>query len=363
VNAKLVEDIANAVLYEGYMLYPYRPSSVKNRQRWNFGVIYPKAYSDTQNGTDDCFMQTECIATGTSYAKVGIKVRFLQAVARTVGKLIAPLDELPAGVANGLAPGFRFAESIEVDGQLFQAWQEAVECEMLLPAFSVGADKSARQSSAHFFPGGREPEPVRDADGKVAGIIVRTKEPVFAGIDVNVTTLRPDLYKITVRISNTTEKKSPDLDYEHSADRDAALMQSLLSAHTILTIDGGEFVSMIDPPASLKELVAGCKNAGTWPVLAGEENRRHMMLSSPIILYDYPQIAPESPGDLFDGTEIDEILALRILTLTEDEKKEMRHADVRSRQILERTESMPMEHFLKLHGVLRGLRSADEDKQ
>ena len=51
------------------------------------------------------------------------------------------------------------------------------------------------------------------------------------------------------------------------------------------------------------------------------------MLSSPIILYDYPQIAPESPGDLFDGTEIDEILALRILTLTEDEKHEMRNAD------------------------------------
>ena len=87
------------------------------------------------------------------------------------------------------------------------------------------------------------------------------------------------------------------------------------------------------------------------------------MLSSPIILYDYPQIAPESPGDLFDGTEIDEILALRILTLTEDEKKEMREADDRSRQILERTEAMPVEHFMKLHGVLRGLRPADEESQ
>jgi hypothetical protein len=86
------------------------------------------------------------------------------------------------------------------------------------------------------------------------------------------------------------------------------------------------------------------------------------MLSSPIILYDYPQIAPESPGDLFDGTEIDEILALRILTLTEGEKDEMRRSDERSRQILERTETMPAEHFMKLHGVLRGLRPADEEK-
>ncbi|MGA7622963.1 MAG: hypothetical protein WCA91_05230, partial [Candidatus Acidiferrales bacterium] len=73
--------------------------------------------------------------------------------------------------------------------------------------------------------------------------------------------------------------------------------------------------------------------------------------------------APESPGDLFDGTEIDEILALRILTLTEDEKKEMRDGDERSRQILERTESMPMEHFMKLHGVLRGMRRADEESR
>ena len=88
-----------------------------------------------------------------------------------------------------------------------------------------------------------------------------------------------------------------------------------------------------------------------------------MMLSSPIILYDYPQIAPESPGNLFDGTEIDEILALRILTLTEGEKQEMRGADERARQILERTESMPAEHFIKLHGVLRGLRPADEEQQ
>ena len=105
-----------------------------------------------------------------------------------------------------------------------------------------------------------------------------------------------------------------------------------------------------------------CNNVGTWPVLAGEEGQARWHLSSPIILYDYPQIAPESPGDLFDGTEIDEILALRILTLTEDEKHEMRNADERARQILERTESMPAEHFMKLHGVLRGLRPSDEAK-
>ena len=138
--------------------------------------------------------------------------------------------------------------------------------------------------------------------------------------------------------------------------RDGALMQSLLSAHTILRVDGGEFVSLLDPPPALREAAAGCNNIGTWPVLVGDDGERDGMLSSPIILYDYPQIAPESPGDLFDGTEIDEILALRILTLTDEEKREMRHGDERARQILERTEALPAEHFMKLHGRLRGLR-------
>ena len=167
-----------------------------------------------------------------------------------------------------------------------------------------------------------------------------------------------DLYKITFEVANEGNVVDPK-----SASRDTALMRSLLSAHSILSVERGEFVSLFDPPAELKEFTARCKNVGTWPVLVGEENRRDAMLSSPIILYDYPQIALESAGDLFDGTEIDEILALRILTLTEDEKHEMRHGDERARQILERTEALPEEQFLKLHGVLRGMRPTAEDQQ
>jgi hydrogenase maturation protease len=137
----------------------------------------------------------------------------------------------------------------------------------------------------------------------------------------------------------------------------------LLSAHNILTVERGEFVSLLDTPEELKEFAALCKNVSTWPVLVGEESDRNAMLASPIILYDYPQIAPESAGDLFDSTEIDEILALRILTLTEGEKHEMRNSDERARQILERTEALPEEQFLKLHGVLRGMRPTVEGQQ
>ncbi len=127
--------------------------------------------------------------------------------------------------------------------------------------------------------------------------------------------------------------------------------------------EGGEFVSLLDPPEAFKAAAAGCQNAGTRPVLAGEAGRRDLVLSAPIILYDYPQVAPESAGDLFDGTEIDEILALRILTMTEEEKREVRDGDDRASRILERTETLPPEHFQKLHGALRGLRESPEGRQ
>jgi hypothetical protein len=357
VNAKRMEDIANAILYEGYMLYPYRPSSVKNRQRWNFGVVYPKTYSEIPNGTDNWFMQTECVATGNAFTQLRIKVRFLQAVARTIGDLKTPLDDWPVS-ADGEVPGFQIVETLQVGGQILQTWQEAIEREIVVPSFRLTESDSVHRSAELVFPAGKEFEPVRSADGRISAVIVRTKEAVAGNVDVAVARIEERLFKITVRISNVSAAKS-----SNSASRDEALMQSLLSTHTILSIDSGEFVSLFDPPASLKEIVSGCNNVGTWPVLAGDEGQRDGMLSSQIILYDYPQIAPESPGNLFDGTEIDEILALRILTLTEEEKHEMRGVDERARQILERTESMPAEHFMKLHGVLRELRPADEERQ
>ncbi len=117
----------------------------------------------------------------------------------------------------------------------------------------------------------------------------------------------------------------------------------------------------MDPPAGLREAVAQCKNVGTWPVLVGDPGQRDAMLSSPIILYDYPQIAPESPGSLFDGTEIDEILTLRILTLSDEEKIEMAGTDERARQILERTDSLPPEQLMKMHGALRSLHPTNRE--
>jgi hydrogenase maturation protease len=148
-------------------------------------------------------------------------------------------------------------------------------------------------------------------------------------------------------VVNATELPSAE------TDRETALAHSLVSAHTILGINQGEFISLLEPPDEFRGAVAGCRNEGTWPVLVGEVGAKDTMLSSPIILYDYPAIAPESPGELFDSTEIDEILTLRVLTMTEEEKEEARRTDERARRLLDRAESLGPEQFAKLHGVLR----------
>jgi hypothetical protein len=93
-----------------------------------------------------------------------------------------------------------------------------------------------------------------------------------------------------------------------------------------------------------------------WPVLIGHDERSEAMLVSPIILYDNPAIAEESQGDLFDGTEIDEILTLRTMTLTDEEKRQARATDPRARQIVDRVDSMPQELLDRLHGTVRYLR-------
>ncbi|MEA2538828.1 MAG: hypothetical protein QOH35_194, partial [Acidobacteriaceae bacterium] len=140
------------------------------------------------------------------------------------------------------------------------------------------------------------------------------------------------------------------------AKRDEALPASFVSAHLLLGITHGEFISLLDPAAPYRASVAACSNLGVFPVLVGEEPERGMMLCSPIILYDYPKIATESAGDFFDGTEMDEMLTLRVLTLTDAEKQEMQNGDPRARRILERTEALTNDAMLKAHGVIRGLR-------
>jgi hypothetical protein len=352
MNLAVVDKIAKAVLYEGYMLYPYRPSSVKNQQRWNFGVLCPQSYSEAQKGSEAWTMQTECLVQGSSPTTLEIRVRFLQLVARSVGELTNPVTELP----EGQAPEFHLVRRLEAAGRVYQPWQEAVEREMILPVCGVEALVQTPLSQSFTFPAGKQLEYLRDGKGLITGVILREQSALQGMLEIRSESVGDNLFKVSVRIRNRTPFAAA-----HQAGREDALLSSLVSTHTVLGVQDGKFVSLLAPPDQVSELAASCQNVGTWPVLIGEEGQYDTVLSSPIILYDYPQIAPESAGDLFDGTEIDEILSLRIMTLTDDEKREMSQSDERARQMLERTETMPVEQLMKLHGVLRGLRPLREE--
>ncbi|HKV83416.1 MAG TPA: hypothetical protein VJN88_02595, partial [Ktedonobacterales bacterium] len=280
MNPQQIRDIANAVLYEGYLLYPYRHSAMKNRQRWTIGVVYPREYSEATGGVEPWAMRTECLVTGGPDAALDVTVRFLHLLTR--------------GAGEGAGPG--------AIGWSPDSWQEGMEREETAAALPLGnlLDKPRRVPFA--FPAARMTEPDEQRPGQVI-----TREQAALSGSFTVTAERvnggPDAYKLTVQIENTTPLRGgiPD-------SYNAAMPMSLISAHTVLRVNHGAFVSLLDPPERLRAAAAGCHNERTYPVLVGDEGDTDTMLSSPIILYDYPQIAPESAGALFDGTEIDEIL-------------------------------------------------------
>lgn len=315
--------IADAVLYEGYVLWPYRRSALKNTQRWTFGGVFPRGHAETRAAGDDPWtMQTQCLVEGADDADVTIGLRFLQVVWRQV----RDRDGRPV-------------DALDADGERHLSWEEARERELTVGPLTVDELRRGRRTRL-AIPGGTQEEPLADA-----GSIVRSWETLDGALTVRAEPLESGLHRLTVRVENETPWAG--------GPRDQAQRRSLCSTHSLLQVSGGAFVSLTDPPPEHRDAAEACENRGTWPVLVGLEPERHTLLSSPIILSDYPQIAPESPGDLFDGGEIDQLLVLNILSLTDGEKAEMRASDPRAREILDRTEALSPEELMRLNGAIR----------
>jgi hypothetical protein len=326
--------IAEAVLYEGYLLWPYRRSARKNQQRWTFGGVYPREYSVARGEDDPWIMQTQCLLQGDEESTIEVGVRFLHVVERKVAKKTGEALE--------------FVDELRVGGERYLAWDEAAEREIAVGSFTLSELLGSPKQVEINVSGGSKEEPLAEPAGGVAGALVRSWRPLRGAVEVGAERVRKGAFRVTVRITNATPWGGED--------RESTLRQTFISTHTTLRVEGGGFVSLMDPPEELTEAAEGCENLKTWPVLVGEEGDRSTMLSSPIILYDYPQIAPESPGDLFDGTEIDQMLILNVLNLTDEEKEEMRASDPRGREILERCESLSPEELMRLNGTFRDIR-------
>jgi hypothetical protein len=346
MNWDRVKRIADAVLYEGYILYPYRASAVKNQQRFNFGVLIPGSDGDAPSSGETCAMRTECLVEGEA-PSIDVCVRFLQLSSREVGLVRAV--ESAQGIDDIYA--FEPVSSLEIDGRLHHAWQEAVEREVVIEEVDA-CDPSSRSRLRSFsFGPGHECESLGPDGGGARAVLVRRQQQIQGVVAVEAEAISPGVWRVGVEIRNTTPRFAAQ-----ARTRDELLMFALASTHTILGVNGGRFVSLLEPGEALATPAARCRNVGTWPVLVGEPASRDVMLSSPIILYDYPEVAPESAFDFFDGTEIDEMLALRVLTLTDEEKRLMASVDNRAKEILARTESLPQEQWMKLHGAIRGLK-------
>jgi hypothetical protein len=331
---------ADAVLYEGYLLYPYRSTAAKNQVRWQFGVLGPPGAAAAGVGEEaglavECLLRTDPPddTPQDGAATVTLHLRFLQLQRRVTERAAAggryePVDELRAG------------------GSSWTTWDEAVEVEQALGPFSLA--ELGRGPQVVVAVGGGE-----DVELVPGGRLVRRRGPLRALVSLGV---EDDgaLRRLRVAVANTAGPV---------ADRDAAVRGSLIGAHLLLVAGGARFVSVIDPPDEAREAAARCRQHRCWPVLAGDGGpagqTSDVVLAAPIILYDHPAVAPESAGAMFDSTEIDEILTLRVMTLTDEEKAQARATDAHAAAIIDRCEQMSPADLQRLHGVLRRPHAAD----
>jgi hypothetical protein len=331
-------DVANAVLYEGYILYPYTASARKNRIRWQFGVVVPRAYAN--NGTGEAAeAQTEILLETDGDARVEVLVRFLQVEARQV--------EAWTGSE------FEAVDSLAVDAASYFTFDEGVEREVPI---HIEVARTAGTAVPIAFGAGETVELLRDAGDRIRGRLIRRRWPLHGAITIECEPLaeRANVRKLRIRIDNGSSVVP--------GERSSALRTAFVSTHTLLYAEGGRFLSALDPPAecgAATQLV----NRHTWPVLVGDQTldaqRSALALSSPIILYDFPAVAPQSEADTFDGTEVDELMMLSVLSLSDAERAEARATDPRARAIVERAERFGPEELGRLHGTLLDLPGMD----
>ncbi|MFH8410092.1 hypothetical protein ACH4FX_35735 [Streptomyces sp. NPDC018019] len=293
--------VADAVLFEGYILYPYRASAPKNRLRWQFGVLAPPG----ADASETSYAQADCLvdpgrSRGTALT---VRLRFLQVQRRfSRGPGDPPWDE---GVVR------------EIDAH------------------------------ADLVPGAVVTRPFEVAGGAEEG---RRRWPLRGELRI-ATEAVPGPYgllKVRVRAENRTERAAEDVP-DGGDTRAEMLCGALIGTHTLLAVTGGRFLSPTDPPRWAAGAAAGCESRHTWPALIDDRT----LLCAPIILGDHPRIAEESPADFHDGTEIDELLTLRTMTLTDEEKRQARATDARAAAIIEHADTIAPDALERLHGAVR----------
>jgi len=315
--------VADAVLYEGYLLYPYRGTSSKNQSRWQFGVLGPPGAAAAGLGEDDT-LAAQFLVDGAQ--AITVVVRFLQLQHRRA----------ESQLADG---GFEPVGELTTPSGSWLTWDEAVECET-----SFGPIAFDNPGECQTLPVSA-PAAV-DIEALEGGRLVRERREVRGQLTVSA---EPDgdLLRVSVQVANV------GVAVDHQTGKDSVIARSMIGCHVIAEVVGGQFVSLLEPPPAATGAASRCSQHRCFPVLAGPPGTQDMLLISPIILYDHPEVAEQSNTALYDCTEIDEILTLRVMTMTDEEKAQARATDPRAAQIIDQCDAMSPEAMARLHGVLR----------
>jgi hydrogenase maturation protease len=334
-----IDRLVDAVLHEGYLLYPYRPA-VKNHRRWTFGGLFPQVYSSKSDSNQSCELRADVLLEAPPTARLLASLRFLRIEERTVGKAPARVPPEWESVE------YPRVDSLEVLGVRYVPWQEGLQREFRLEPRPLRDLQGSSVCQLFLSPADRRRTLLRDAELRVVGDLVRSTAGLCALLKLSVQPLGRGVHRVILTAANRSRMSDPQ-------DAKEAERAAFMSTHVLLRTDAGRFLSQTDPPAEWADQTRASRNVGTWPVLVGDPGEATTVLGSPMILPDHPQIAPESSGDLFDGTEIEEILSLRIETLSPAEKQEMMTLDPRVRHLLARTESLDRRQRSALHGTWR----------
>ena len=282
-----------------------------------FGCVYPQAYSAARGGIESSVIQTECLLRShAETAAVHVVVRFLHPMTREVAKFVNPVFKLPE---NGETPPSGPVGELRAGGKLYQPWQEATERHVDAGRLTLSRLVHSPLTKLFSFLSSRATETIRD-DGRLAGMLVRTQEAVEGAIEISAAAIDDRTFKITVRIFNFTPLAEDQL-----AGQDAVLMRTFASTHTILNaVDGGEFISLMDPPAAFAQAAASCTKqrhmAARCSSVTKKRARGTQCSHSPSSCTITRKSPPRAPPSLHDGARIDEILPPRILTMTAGEK-------------------------------------------
>jgi hypothetical protein len=258
--AEELAQLVDSLLYEGYALYPYTPSAIKNATPTPFGIAYPPGYAAECPGAFD-HARLDCLAEPGPGGMVSATVRYL--------------------VMSG-------------------GGHEASERQVEVGPVAIG------ERATVPIDGGRctvRSELLQDG-GAVVRCCVHNQAEVSPGLT-----------------------------------RGEALRHSLLSMQILLRISDGRFLSPLE---------GGGQSINTYPVLVGRADE--CVLGTTIVLPDHPQLAPESRGNLFDGTEIEEALLLHVQALSDDERAEIERADPAVAQMVARAAAATPEDIMALHG-------------